>query len=106
MTLGDMTDYELAVLGQETYEKRRWSEADVRLLRECWNEYQKRGEETMDLFRPAYLDVLTFHEIDTSEAGEDDVRLLERAGAGIAADYRQVMGKLLGVVICPARPQC
>jgi hypothetical protein len=38
-----LTDYELAVLGQETYEKRQWSEVDVRTLRECWNEYTWRS---------------------------------------------------------------
>jgi len=101
-----LTDYELVVLGQETYEKRQWSEADVRTLRECWNECQKRGEDMMALFRPAYRDLLTFHEIDGGTITEDDVRSLERAGAGIAADYRAVERKLLGVVICPARPQC
>jgi hypothetical protein len=92
--LGDMTDYELAMLGLDTYDKRQWSEADVRLLRECWNEYQKRGEETMDLFRPAYLDALTFHEIDSGEVGVGDLKLLEQSGAGIAQDYREVMRKL------------
>lgn len=92
--LKDMTDEELAVLGQETYGKEQWSEADVRLLRECWDEYQRRGEDTITLFRPAYSNVLTFHEIDSGEVGVDDVQLLERAGAGIAADYRQVVRKL------------
>jgi hypothetical protein len=50
--------------------------------------------------------VLTFHEIDGGTITEDDVRSLERAGAGIAVDYRAVERKLLGVVICPIRPQC
>ena len=92
-----LTDYDLAVLGQETYEKQHWSVEDVRTLRECWDEYQKRGEHTITLFRPAYADVLTFHEIDGGEVGEDDVRLLELAGAGIAADYRGVMRKVRAV---------
>ena len=38
----------------------------------------------MSFCRPAYSDVLTFHEIDNGELGVDDVRSLELAGAGIA----------------------
>ncbi len=97
MIFSKLTDEELAVLGLETYDKHRWSEEDVRTLRGCWDEYQKRGEDTITLFRPAYADVLTFHEIDGGEIGDDDVRLLEHAGAGIAADYRGVMRKLRAV---------
>jgi hypothetical protein len=112
--LSDMTDYELAMLGLDTYDKRQWSEADVRLLRECWDEYQRRGEDTMTFFRPAYSRVLEFYQIDSGEVGEDDVRLLERAGAGIAADYRAVERKLQAVERVRARrrdhgvtePQC
>jgi hypothetical protein len=89
-----MTDEELAVLGQDTYDKRWWSEADVRTLRGCWDEYQRRGEDTITLFRPSYSNVLTFHQIDDGDVGEDDVRSLERAGAEIAPDYREVMRKL------------
>jgi hypothetical protein len=92
-----LTDEQLALLGQETYDKRHWSAEDVRTLRECWREYQRRGEDTTTLFRPAYSEVLKFHEIDSGEVGEDDVRLLERAGAGIAPDYREVMRKLRAV---------
>jgi hypothetical protein len=95
--LKDMTDEELALLGCETYGKEHWSAEDVRTLRGCWDEYQRRGEDTITLFSPAYADVLTFHEIDSGEVGMDDVRSLERAGAGIAPDYREVMGKLRGV---------
>jgi hypothetical protein len=51
----------------------------------------------MKLFRPAYLDVLTFHEIDGGKVAAHDIRLLERAGAGIAADYREVTRKLRAV---------
>ena len=97
MIFSKLTDEELAVLGLETYEKQRWSAEDVRTLRGCWDEYQKRGEDTITLFRPAYADVLTFHEIDGGEIGDDDVRLLEHAGAGIAPDYREVMGKMRAV---------
>jgi hypothetical protein len=95
--LKDMTDEQLALLGQDTYDKQQWSAEDVRTLRGCSDEYQRRGEDTITLFRPAYADVLTFHEIDDGEVGEDYVRLLERAGAGIAPDYRRVMRKLRAV---------
>lgn len=88
---------ELAVLARETYDKQQWSAEDVRTLRECWGEHQRRGEDMIALFRPAYSGVLTFHEIDGGEVSEGDVRLLERAGAGIAPDYRQVMRKLRAV---------
>ena len=104
--LKDMTDEELAVLGLDTYHKQHWATEDVGTLRRCWDEYRRRGEHTITLFRPAYLAVLTFHEIDGGTITEDDVRSLERAGAGIAVDYRAVERKLLGVVICPIRPQC
>jgi hypothetical protein len=95
--LKDMTDEELAVMGQETYGKEQWSVEDVRTLRGCWDEYQKRGEDTITLFCPAYSGVLEFHEIDGGTITEDNVRSLERAGAGIAADYREVMRKLRAV---------
>ena len=94
MKLKDMTDEELAVMGQETYGKEQWSAEDVRTLRGCWDEYQRRGKDTITLFHPAYSIVLTLHEIDGGTITEDDVRSLERAGAGIAADYRAVVRKL------------
>ncbi|MBZ5723338.1 MAG: hypothetical protein LAO03_23630 [Acidobacteriia bacterium] len=97
MKLKELTDEQLSLLGQETYDKRQWSEADVRTLRGCWDEYQRRGEDTITLFRPAYSDVLTFHEIDSGKLKEDDVRVLQRAGAGIAADYGAVVRKLRAV---------
>ena len=94
MTLSKLTDIELAVLGRETYDKPYWSAEDVVTLRACWDEFQRRGEDTMSFCRPSYSGVLTFHEIDSGELGEDNVRSLELAGAGIAADYREVMRKL------------
>lgn len=97
MMFSKSTDYELAVMGQETYDKQHWSAEDILTLRECWGEYQRRGEDMMALFRPAYLDVLAFHEIDSGEVGVDDVKLLEQGGAGIAQDYREVIRKL-GVI--------
>lgn len=92
-----MDDEQLALLGHDTYCKRHWSVADVRTLRGCWGEYQRRGEDTITLFCPAYSGVLEFHEIDGGTITEDNVRSLERAGAGIAADYREVMRKLRAV---------
>jgi hypothetical protein len=95
--LKDMTDEQLALLGQDTYDKQQWSAEDVRTLRGCWDEYQRRGEDTIALFRPAYADVLTFHQIESGEVGVDYVRLLERSGAGIAPDYREAMRRLRAV---------
>ena len=94
MIFSELSDEALAVLGLETYEKQRWSAEDVRTLRGCWDEYQRRGKDTITLFHPAYSVVLTLHEIDGGTITEDDVRSLERAGAGIAADYRAVVRKL------------
>jgi hypothetical protein len=91
-----LTDMELAVLGRETYDKQHWSAEDVVTLRACWDD-QRRGEDTMALFRPAYTDVLTFHEIDGGTITEDDVLSLARAGAGIAVDYREVTRKVRSV---------
>lgn len=89
-----MIDKELALLGCETYGKEQWSAEDVQILRQCWDEYQRRGEDTITFFRPAYSNVLTFHEIDSGEVGMEDVRQLKSAGAGIASDYREVMRRL------------
>jgi hypothetical protein len=94
MIFSELSDEALAVLGLETYEKQRWSAEDVRTLRGCWDEFQRRGEDTMTFCRPSYSGVLAFHEIDSGEVGKEDVRSLERAGAGIAADYRAVVRKL------------
>ena len=101
MTLSKLTDIELAVLGRETYDKPYWSDEDVRMLRDCWDDFQRRGEHTMTFCRPSYSGVLEFHEIDSGEVGEEDVRSLERAGAGIAADYRAVVRK-----VTQSRPRC
>jgi hypothetical protein len=105
MSLSNLDDEQLALLGHDTYAKRHWSAEDVRPLRECWDEYQRRGEDMITLFHPAYSDVLTFHEIDSGKVSEDDVRSLERAGAGIAQDYRKVMGKLRAVEKIQAHSQ-
>ena len=85
------------MLGLETYDKQHWSAEDVRTLRNCLDEYQRRGEDMIALFRPAYSHVLTFHGIDSGEISEEDIQSLEHAGAGIAVDYRGVMRKLRSV---------
>jgi hypothetical protein len=51
-----LSDMELALLGHDTYHKRNWSAEDVQTLRACWDEYHRRGEEMIALFRPAYSD--------------------------------------------------
>lgn len=57
-------------------------------------------------FRPAYFDVLKFHEVDSGEISEERVQMYERTGAEIAPDYREVMRKLRGVEVSPyEKPQ-
>lgn len=97
MELSKLGDMELAVLCRDTYDKQHWSAEDVRLLRDCWDDFKKRGEDSIIFCRPAYSDVQAFHEIDTGMVREDDILLLERAGAGIASDYREVVRKLRAV---------
>jgi hypothetical protein len=88
----------LMALAQETYGKGSWSPDDVGALRACWEEFQRRGgENAIMFFRPAYFDVLKFHEIDSGVVGEHDVAMWERTGAEIATDYREVMRKLRAV---------
>jgi len=91
----DLSDDQLMTLAQEIYDKANWSPDDVRSLRACWEEFQKRGgENAVMFFRPAYWGVLKFHEIDSGEVGEADVKMYERTGAEIVADYREIMHKL------------
>lgn len=97
MELSKLSDMELALLGHDTYCKQHWSAEDVRLLRDCWDDFQRRGEDSIMFCRPAYSDVQAFHEIDTGKVREDDILLLERAGAGIASDYHEVLRKLRAV---------
>ena len=97
MELSKLSDIELAVLGRETCDKQHWSGEDLVTLRTCWGDFQRRGEDSINFCRPAYSSVLTFHEIDTGKVREDDILLLERAGAGIASDYREVVRKLRAV---------
>jgi hypothetical protein len=87
-------------LAQQTYDKNDWSLDDIAILRACWNEFERRGgENAVMFFRPAFFGVLKFHEIETGEVDEDYVLMLERTGAEIAVDYRDVMRKLRGVAL-------
>jgi hypothetical protein len=86
---------ELMALAQETYNKAVWLPEDVRTLRACWREFDKRGfGQPVLFFRPIYFDVLKFHEIDSGQVTEADVQRLENNGAEIAPDYRDIMRKL------------
>jgi hypothetical protein len=93
---------QLMSLAQETYDKEQWSAGDVYALRACWEEFERRGfGQPVLFFRPAYFDVLKFHEIDSGEVGEEHVEMYERTGAEIALDYREIMRKLRGVDVTP-----
>lgn len=95
MWIRDLDRDELVALAQRTYEKEDWSPDDIRTLRICWEEFEKRGGlNPVMFFRPAYWGVLKFHEIDSGEVDEQFVQMLERTGAAIAPDYREVMRKL------------
>ena len=95
MNMKDLDRDDLVALAQQTYDKKEWTQDDLRILRGCWKEFEWRGgENAIMFFRPAYFGVLKFHEIETGEIDEDYVRMLERTGAKIASDYREVMGKL------------
>lgn len=97
MWIRDLDRDELVALAQETYEKENWSPDDIRTLRICWKEFEKRGGlNPVMFFRPAYWGVLKFHEIESGEVDEAYVQMLERNGAEIAPDYRGVMRKLAG----------
>lgn len=92
----------LMALAQETYDREQWSADDIYTLRLCWEEFERRGfGQPVIFFRPAYFDVLKFHEIDGGEVGEEQVQMYERTGAEIAADYREIMRKLRDVEVSP-----
>jgi len=89
-------------LAQETYDKEQWSPDDVYTLRACWEEFERRGfGQPVLFFRPAYFDVLKFHEVDGGEVGEEQVQMYERTVAEIAPEYREIMRKLRGVDVAP-----
>jgi hypothetical protein len=100
MNIRDLGRDDLMDLAQQTYDKNDWSLDDIAILRACWNEFERRGgENAVMFFRPAFFGVLKFHEIETGEVDEDYVLMLERTGAEIAVDYRDVMRKLRGVAL-------
>jgi hypothetical protein len=102
MEIKNLNREQLMTLAQETYDKEQWSADDVYTLRACWEEFERRGfGQPVIFFRPAYFDVLKFHEIDSGEVGEYDVQMFERTGAEIASDYREIMRKLRGVDVAP-----
>jgi hypothetical protein len=93
---------QLTTLAQETYNKEQWSPDDVCTLRACWEEFERRGfGQPVLFFRPAYFDVLKFHEVDSDEVSEEQVQMYERTGAEIAPDYREIMRKLQAVDVAP-----
>jgi len=98
----DLNRDQLIALAQETYSKEQWSPDDVYALRACWEEFERRGfGQPVLFFRPAYFDVLKFHEVDSGEIGEESVQMYERTGAEIAPDYREIMRKLRRVKVVP-----
>ena len=91
----DLCNDDLMELAQKTYDKNAWTAADVRILRECWNEFEKRGGyNALMFFRPAYFCALKVHEIESGEVNEAEVERMEMIGAEIATDYREIMRKL------------
>ncbi len=93
---------QLMALTQKAYGKEQWSPDDVYALRACWEEFERCGfGQPVIFFRPAYFDVLKFHEVDSGEVGEEQVQMYERAGAEIAPKYREIMRKLGGVQVTP-----
>jgi hypothetical protein len=102
MEMKNLNRERLMALAQETYDKEQWSPNDVYTLRAWWEEFERRGfGQPVIFFRPAYFDVLKFHEIDSGEVGENDVQMYERTGAEIAPEYRAIMRKLRGVNVAP-----
>ena len=90
-----MSRDELVGLAQRTYEKADWAQGDLRILRACWREFERRGgDNAVMFFRPAFWGVLKVHEIESGEVDENYVRMLERSGSEIAQDYREIMRKL------------
>ena len=93
---------QLMALAHDTYHKEQWSPDDVYTLRACWEAFERRGfGQPVIFFRPAYFDVLKFHEVDSGEVGEESVQMYERTEGEIAADYREIMRKLRGVDVTP-----
>jgi hypothetical protein len=91
---------ELVALAQLTYEKKEWTQDDLRILRGCWKEFDQRGgDNAVMFFRPAFFGALKVHEIESGEVDENYVCMLERTGSEIAQDYREIMRKLQVAVL-------
>jgi hypothetical protein len=102
MKIKNLNRDRLMALAQETYDKEQWSADDVYTLRACWEEFERRGfGQPVMVFRPAYFDVLKFHEIDSGDLGEEQVQMYERTGAEVAPEYREIMRKLRVVDVAP-----
>jgi hypothetical protein len=89
-------------LAQQTYEKSEWTQDDLRILRGCWKEFERRGgENAVMFFRPAFFGLLKVHEVESGEVDEGYVRMLERTGSEIAQDYWEIMRKPRAVDVTP-----
>jgi hypothetical protein len=99
MKVKDLDRDKLMALAQATYEKSDWLSDDITTLRACWAEFEKRGGFNAVMFfrGPGFFGALKVHEIESGEVTEEDVRMFERTGAEIAADYRDIMRKLRNV---------
>jgi hypothetical protein len=93
MKIANLNTDELGTLAQRTYEKKEWTQDDLRILRACWNEFERRGgDNAVMFFRPAFFGVLEVDEIETGKVDEEFIRTLEPSQ--IARDYREIIRKL------------
>jgi hypothetical protein len=91
--LRELNRDELVMLAQQIYEKNDWAQDDLRILRACWNEFERRGgDNAVMFFRPAFFSVLKVHEVESGEIGEEFILTLEPSQ--IARDYREIIRKL------------
>ena len=68
MKIATMNTDELVTLAQRTYEKKEWRQDDLRILRACWNEFERRGgDNAVMFFRPAFFAVLKVHEVENGK---------------------------------------
>jgi hypothetical protein len=93
MKIENLNQDELVGLAQQTYQKSDWTQDDLRILRACWNEFEKRGgDNAVMFFRPAFFGVLKVHEVENGDVDEEFIRTLEPSQ--IARDYREIIRKL------------
>jgi hypothetical protein len=93
MKIKDLNRDDLVALAQQTYEKDEWAQDDLRVLRDCWHEFERRGgDNAVMFFRPAYFGALKVHEIENGVVDEGFIRTLEPSQ--IARDYREIVRKL------------